>query len=199
MRNWHYYGLAEKILRLPSLERFEKIIVMPSDESGRRKPFAHADLKPTIAMWAKKPLRFGAAYRSQLKHSRQVSVYLNANVTEILLNASGTAVEALNVVSLRGKRFRIKAKRFVLACGGLENARLLLVSRGVQGNGIGNQYDVVGRYFMDHPRAVFGKIKLFGPHKFHPVGMSLSWGHGPGRHSSSLRRRKSARRYSIII
>ena len=48
----------------------------------------------------------------------------------------------------------------------MENARLLLVSRGVQGHGIGNQYDVVGRYFMDHPRAVFGKIKLSRPYKF---------------------------------
>ena len=140
---------------------------MPSDESGRRRPsFDNDDLQPNIAMWGKKPLRFGAAYRSRLKHSRHVSVYLSANVTEILLNHTGTSVEALDVVSLSGKRFRVKAKRFVLACGGMENARLLLVSRGVQESGIGNLYDVVGRYFMGHPRAVFGKIQLSGPHKF---------------------------------
>jgi choline dehydrogenase-like flavoprotein len=111
-------------------------------------------------------------------------VYLSANVTEILLNHAGTSVEALRVVSLSGKRFHIEAKRFVLACGGMENARLLLVSRSVQGHGIGNQYDVVGRYFMDHPRAVYGKVKLFRPHKF-PVllGFPLTGGHGTGRHS----------------
>ena len=161
-----YYGLAENILRLPSIERFEKITLCRQMSQQEKALFDHDDLKPNISVWAKRPLRFGAAYRSRLKHSRHVSAYLSANVTEILLNHPGTAVEALNVVSLSGKRFRIKAKRFVLACGGMENARLLLVSRGVQESGIGNQYDVVGRYFMDHPRAVFGKIKLSRPHKF---------------------------------
>jgi choline dehydrogenase-like flavoprotein len=161
-----YYGPAENILRLPSIERFEKITLCRQMSQQEKALFANDDLKPNISMWAKKPLRFGAAYRSQLKHSRHVSVYLSANVTEILLNHAGTSVEALSVVSLSGKRFHIEAKRFVLACGGMENARLLLVSRSVQGHGIGNQYDVVGRYFMDHPRAVYGKVKLFRPHKF---------------------------------
>jgi choline dehydrogenase-like flavoprotein len=48
----------------------------------------------------------------------------------------------------------------VLACGGLENARLLLASRDRQPHGIGNRFDQVGRCFMDHPRAVFGKVRL---------------------------------------
>ena len=39
---------------------------------------------------------------------------------------------------------------------------MLLVSRNVQSNGIGNQFDLVGRFFMDHPRTVFGKIRLSG-------------------------------------
>ena len=83
-------------------------------------------------------------------------VYLNANVTEILLNAAG----------------------------GLENGRLLLVSRGVQGHGIGNQYDVVRRYFMDHLRAVFGQVKLSARYRFPvDVGISPGRGHGPGRHT----------------
>jgi choline dehydrogenase-like flavoprotein len=48
----------------------------------------------------------------------------------------------------------------VLACGGIENARLLLLSRDRHANGIGNQHDLVGRFFMDHPRAVFGRIHV---------------------------------------
>jgi GMC oxidoreductase len=61
---------------------------------------------------------------------------------------------------LSGNRTILRAKIFILACGGMENARLLLVSRRVQPNGIGNQFDLVGRFFMDHPRTVFGKIRL---------------------------------------
>jgi choline dehydrogenase-like flavoprotein len=48
----------------------------------------------------------------------------------------------------------------VLAAGGIENARLLLVSRDRQPRGIGNEHDLVGRYFMDHPRAVFGRVHV---------------------------------------
>jgi GMC oxidoreductase len=36
------------------------------------------------------------------------------------------------------------------------------VSRDVCHNGIGNQFDVVGRFFMDHPRTAFGRIRLYG-------------------------------------
>jgi choline dehydrogenase-like flavoprotein len=157
-----YYGKAEKILRVPSFERFEHITLRRQMGQQEKELFDKDDLKPNISMWAKKPWRFGAAYRAQLKRSRNISVYLNANVTEILLNREGTSVEALSVATLSGKKLRIKAKRFVLACGGMETARLLLVSQGVQKEGIGNQFAVVGRYYMDHPRTVFGKVKLSG-------------------------------------
>jgi choline dehydrogenase-like flavoprotein len=40
---------------------------------------------------------------------------------------------------------------FVVACGGIESARLLLASNCVEPGGIGNRHDVVGRYFQDHP------------------------------------------------
>ncbi len=38
-----------------------------------------------------------------------------------------------------------------MALGGIENARLLLVSNDVMKAGVGNQNDVVGRFFADHP------------------------------------------------
>ena len=33
-------------------------------------------------------------------------------------------------------------------------------SPGTGSRGLGNRFDLVGRYFMDHPRAVFGKVRL---------------------------------------
>lgn len=156
-----YYGKAETILKLPSFEVFENGLEWSLSPSERIL-FNNADLQPNISLWGKKPLRFGAAYKSTLKRSRNISVYLNANVTEIMMNPEGNSVAEVQWATLDGNTARVKAKRFVLACGGLENARLLLVSRKVQPNGIGNQFDLVGRFFMDHPRAVHGKVQLFG-------------------------------------
>jgi choline dehydrogenase-like flavoprotein len=42
------------------------------------------------------------------------------------------------------------AKLFILATGGIETPRLLLLSNVTQRAGLGNQYDLVGRFFMEH-------------------------------------------------
>lgn len=157
-----YYDKAERMLKIPSFDTFENSTLKRSMSPSERTLFNNDDLEPNISLWAKKPLRFGAAYKSSLKRSRNVTVYLNANVTEVTMNPAGNSVDELQLATLSGNRASIRAKRFVLACGGLENARLLLVSRSVQPNGIGNQFDLVGRFFMDHPRSVNGKIRLSG-------------------------------------
>jgi choline dehydrogenase-like flavoprotein len=64
------------------------------------------------------------------------------------------------VASLNGPRFSVSAKVFILAAGGIENARLLLVSRRRQKNGLGNGHDVVGRYYMDHLESRSGQMVL---------------------------------------
>ena len=48
-------------------------------------------------------------------------------------------------------QFKVQARYFVVAMGGLENPRFLLNARSQLPNGIGNQYDLVGRYFAEHP------------------------------------------------
>ena len=158
----HYYSKARKILKLPSYGAFENTILQSRMSRSERTLFNNDDLKPNVSLWARKPLRFGATYKSNLKKSRNVTVYLNANVTDVALTTGGNSAAEIQWTTLSGNRVRVKAKRFVLACGGLENARLLLVSRSLQPNGIGNQFDLVGRFFMDHPRAVHGKIRLCG-------------------------------------
>lgn len=44
----------------------------------------------------------------------------------------------------------MRATSYVLATGGLENARLLLTSNSQLPPGVGNQHDGVGRYYQDH-------------------------------------------------
>jgi choline dehydrogenase-like flavoprotein len=53
----------------------------------------------------------------------------------------------------------------VLAAGGMENARLLLASNDVMKTGVGNQNDLVGRFFADNPvpRDVATVVSFAGP------------------------------------
>jgi choline dehydrogenase-like flavoprotein len=109
------------------------------------------------------PTDFGRRYARPLRAAGNVRVLLHANGTAIRLDAAGRQVTDLTVRNLQGKRFNVSAQQFVLATGGLEVARLLLASRDVQPNGIGNSYDVVGRYYMCHVAGTIGRIKIQGP------------------------------------
>jgi choline dehydrogenase-like flavoprotein len=155
-----YYPAAEKLLGLPDLDRAANHEVPARMSETERRIFDDDALEPTISAWARKPMRFGAASKARFRSARNLRVLLNASVTKLCANESGNAVESIEASTLAGARLVIRARRFVLACGGIENARLLLVSRDRHPDGLGNRCDQVGRYFMDHPRAVFGRIHV---------------------------------------
>jgi choline dehydrogenase-like flavoprotein len=97
------------------------------------------------------PTYFGHRYEQDLRAAKNVTPYSNANVTGIRLSASGRSVDHLDVATLNGKHFKVKPRMVVLAAGGMENARLLLVSNDVVKPGVGNENDLVGRFFADNP------------------------------------------------
>ncbi len=95
------------------------------------------------------PTRFGPAYQSELSDSENVSVYLNANVLELQTNATDE-VQQVKVGYIDGPRFSLAAKVFIMATGGMENARLLMLSERASSSGLGINSSMVGRFFMDH-------------------------------------------------
>jgi choline dehydrogenase-like flavoprotein len=109
------------------------------------------------------PTNFAARYGQRLRRAANVRVLTGANCTGVLLQADGRAVRALQVATLAGQRFEVRAARYVLAAGGLETARLLLASRDVAPNGVGNAHDVVGRYYMCHIAGNVGELTVNGP------------------------------------
>lgn len=114
---------------------------------------------PSMAFFSP-PTRFGQAYRSELGKAGNVSVLLYANAREIIATETATHVERIEVQCLGGRRLSVRAKVFVLALGGLETPRLLLLSRAHSPAGLGNLTGNVGRYYMDHPGVVGGQVYL---------------------------------------
>jgi choline dehydrogenase-like flavoprotein len=97
------------------------------------------------------PTHFGERYAADLKKVSRLSVYLQANVTRLGLDGSGAKIAEIDVVTLTGRKFKVKPKAVVLAAGAIEVARLMLASNDVVPTGVGNSHDMVGRFFADHP------------------------------------------------
>lgn len=109
------------------------------------------------------PTDFGARYVHRLRAAANLRVILHANVTKLQLDESGKSLKWLSAKTLRGKELTVRARQFVLAAGGLEVARVLLANRDVQSSGIGNGFDVVGRYYMCHLAGTVGALAVRRP------------------------------------
>lgn len=111
------------------------------------------------------PTRFGDVYREDLRKASNVHVWLQANMIDFDLSEDLKTVQAVQAASLSGKSFRVRAHAFVLATGGVENARLLLNANGKKG--LGNGHDIVGRFFMDHALIpVSGEVSANAPDRW---------------------------------
>jgi len=97
--------------------------------------------------------RFGRAFRRELQAAPRIRTLLHAAAVELETDPSATRVERVAVGGPDGRRFAVRAPRVVLAAGGIENARLLLLSDRVAAGGLGNAHDLVGRCFMEHLHA----------------------------------------------
>jgi len=144
-----YYRRAQEILQLGPYT------YDPQDWITDQTPLldfgSSARFENRMFQYSSPALRFGTAYSNELRNASNVSVYLNANLVDIETNRSASEVSGVALACLHGRRFRAHARHYVLATGGIENARLLLSSDRVRQGGLGNDYDLVGRYFSDHP------------------------------------------------
>lgn len=112
------------------------------------------------------PLRMGAAYASELGRAANVRVFTHVTATRVRLSQDAQMAVGLDLRSLTGRQGRVSAKLLVVAGGTIETARLLLASNDVMPNGVGNQHDVVGRYFQEHPHAQIATVVPSNPRQF---------------------------------
>ena len=102
--------------------------------------------------------RFTIERAVDLQDDPRCTLLLHATVREVVLAVDGGSVERLDVRTPSGRSIDIRARHYLLAAGGIENPRILLASNSIAPGGVGNSYDQVGRYFMEHPHARGGRI-----------------------------------------
>ena len=120
--------------------------------TGPRLPVgdAQADLTLDRIERYSKPTNIWRKWREFLARSPDVTVLSETVCTGVLDDAAAGRVVGLDVRTPTGARHRILAETIVLACGGFETPRLLLASRTTRPRGLGNDRDLVGRYYMSH-------------------------------------------------
>lgn len=109
------------------------------------------------------PQHFGKEW-SAVCEGEGPDLWLDASVLRLEGDAATRAVRCAVLRSSRdGVERRLHARAFVLAAGGIENARLLLLSTDLCAAGLGNEHDQVGRGFMNHPKDNHGLLELREP------------------------------------
>lgn len=143
-----YYMRAQPYLELPT-ERPYDFDFWAEKLGGTVLPVA-PELLTNVGVNKSPPTAFGFTYEDRLAAAPNVTVYLHANVLELETDDTASTVTGVRCACIDGPRFGVRAKRFVLAAGGIEIPRLLLLSDRVQKAGLGNGNDLVGRFFADH-------------------------------------------------
>ena len=121
-------------------------------EEGKavRLPFKSDRITTTMSQFGSRD-PFTHEYRETINQSKNITTLLYANVVEIETDETSQTVTRLRIACLSDKQIWLKAKIVILATGGIENPRLLLASNRQQQSGLGNQNDLVGRFFMERP------------------------------------------------
>jgi choline dehydrogenase-like flavoprotein len=154
-----YYEAAQQILELGAY-RYE-MGQLPSEDRDIP-PFDPQKLR--VRYWQySPPTRFGTRYRENLRRATNIEVVLHANTVKIETDAAATRVEAIHVRTLTGRAGLVRARYFVLACGAMENTRLLLQTRDVAPQGLGNSSDALGRFFLQHPERIVAEVMTDAP------------------------------------
>lgn len=100
---------------------------------------------------------FGARFLARFRRSPSLRVVLDASFTGI---DSSSDITTARLRAADGTERVVRARRIVMCCGGIENARLLLNVAADRPALLGDVAPVLGRYFMQHPRAATARFAL---------------------------------------
>jgi choline dehydrogenase-like flavoprotein len=111
----------------------------------------------------------GRHVRSRFAASRNVRTLLNATVTKVAADEGTSTIRYAHLRSPDGKSGTVRARAFVLCCGGIETARLLLLSNDQERDGVGNRRGLVGRFLQDHPNARTADVVSSDPRRLQNI------------------------------
>jgi choline dehydrogenase-like flavoprotein len=160
-----YYPRALEALDLPA-------DVLDRDVFGlfrvERPAFDTHRLEPRFTAFSPAPDR-GRALLPRLRSAPRLRVVLGATAVSLVPDEAGRRVARVELRTTAGNRLSVEARALVLCCGGIENARLLLVSGDAARGGLANPHGTVGSRFQDHAALRAGTIATSDPRRLQTV------------------------------
>jgi hypothetical protein len=102
------------------------------------------------------PTNFNSKYLELFARSENIALYLGANITDVTTeNGVIKAVHGKNYT--QKSNFSCSAKVYILACGGIENSRLLQFFYDKHGENLCSSNLPIGQYWMEHPHFTLGE------------------------------------------
>ncbi len=99
----------------------------------------------------RRPVRLAQREIPQLVELANATLLPGRQATE-LVTLDGRTIDHVVLRTTTGEEERLRARRFVVAAGVFETPRLLLQSRSRWfPDGLGNNHDLLGRFFVEHP------------------------------------------------
>ncbi len=104
------------------------------------------------------PTDFWLTYESELRARKNLRVITGLTCKRIVVSRDGAT--QLDCSTIDKRSITLLAKRYVLACGGLESTRLLLNSQAPASHAIGDHSGHLGRWYMGHIEGVVADLQF---------------------------------------
>jgi choline dehydrogenase-like flavoprotein len=116
----------------------------------------------TFERWSL-PTNFGSEYLALLRRSESLRLITGLTCTQVVCGREARRISHLEARAGDGRPIRIRARRYVLACGGLETTRLLLASQDPGGYAVGDHSGHLGRWYMGHAEGIVARVHFTTP------------------------------------
>ncbi len=156
------WNAAAERYRFPAVDTFEGFEYFAALRAKGDLQPEWREVQEKLFLAATEPQNFAVEVR-EVYEAGAVDLWLDATVLRLESDPGTKRVRHACLRSSGGREGKLIAKAFVLGTGGIENARLLLLSRDLCSAGLGNERDQVGRFLMNHPKNYNGILTLAKP------------------------------------
>ena len=97
--------------------------------------------------------------KEKILKNQNIYLSLNSNLKKI--NTDGNSVTNVEIIDYEKNIKKLKAKRYILSCGCLENSRILLYNQILNNKTLIKNDETLGKYFTEHPETLLGEVVIW--------------------------------------